>query len=274
MPCDCFSVFILGFFFTTITFAQQDLSVVPKRIVFENGTKRSHTIYLTNKGADTATYTLSYVHYKLDSLGGFKQIPRDSFPTPSEPYLRVFPKRVTLAPGETQIARLQLRNYSNLPQGEFRSHLLFRGLPKVFRRNPLQKKEDEGVGVKLVPVYGITIPNIVRKGNNTTELRFGDAKVYLNAEGKQTLDFTLFREGNMSVYGDIEVFFKPKSGAAKMLATIPGMGVYAENNKRILSMVVEGTLPNKTGEIVLRFISKEKATAKKVLASYTVPVAL
>ena len=54
-------------------FAQGDLMIYPKRIVFE-GAKRSQEINLANSGKDTARYVLSVVQIRMKEDGSFEQI--------------------------------------------------------------------------------------------------------------------------------------------------------------------------------------------------------
>ena len=90
------------FLFVSIPiFAQGDLSVVPRRVIFDNFNKRSETLYLTNRGSDSATYNISYLNYELDEYGQFREVPEDSVENPASKNFRVFPRRVTLAPNFT-----------------------------------------------------------------------------------------------------------------------------------------------------------------------------
>ncbi len=64
-------LFIFLISFTAV--AQGDLLITPKRIVFD-GAKRVEEINLANTGNDTATYTISFIQYRMDENGKFEQV--------------------------------------------------------------------------------------------------------------------------------------------------------------------------------------------------------
>ena len=64
-------LFIL--FFTTSLFAQGDLLITPRRVVFE-GNKRVEELNLSNTGTDTSTYNVSFVQYRMTEDGTFQEI--------------------------------------------------------------------------------------------------------------------------------------------------------------------------------------------------------
>ncbi len=103
-------------------FAQGNLMIFPSRVVFE-GNKRYEVLGLTNVRADTATYALSFVQYRMNENGEFEQVTEpDSGQLFADPYLRFFPRQVVLGPEETQSVRVQVRKPANLAAGEYRSH--------------------------------------------------------------------------------------------------------------------------------------------------------
>ena len=80
--------------------AQGDLLITPSRVVFE-GNKQKEEVSLVNMGKDTATYSISFIQYNMKEDGSFVLIDKpDSGQMFAEPYLRIFPRQVTLAPGE------------------------------------------------------------------------------------------------------------------------------------------------------------------------------
>ena len=90
--------------------AQGGLLLTPKRVVFE-GAKTSESINLANLGKDTARYVISLVEYRMKEDGGFEEITQqEAGQYSAEPFIRYFPRTVTLAPNEAQIIRLQRLN--------------------------------------------------------------------------------------------------------------------------------------------------------------------
>ena len=88
-------------------------------------------ISLANIGKDTATYSISLVQIRMTENGGFETITEaDEGQQFASPYLRFFPRSVTLKPEEVQTVKIQAVRTGGLAPGEYRSHLYFRATPK------------------------------------------------------------------------------------------------------------------------------------------------
>jgi hypothetical protein len=219
--------------------AQGNVLISPKRIIFD-GSKRSEELNLANIGNDTAIYAISWVQSRMKEDGSFARItepdPEQNF---ADKYLRFFPRTVTLAPGESQTVKVQITKSNELTEGEYRSHLYFRALPK---ETPLGEKEpvnDSGISVKIVPVFGISIPMIIRKGDNTTKIDLSDVSFQIEKDTMPTINMTINREGNMSVYGDIWVHHMSLQGKETRVGILKGLSVYTPNTLRHVSLFLE-----------------------------------
>lgn len=237
---------IIAFFslFESPLFAQGDLLIFPKRIVFEGTEERVQTVHLTNAGKDTATYKISYIQARMTDEGKIENIilpdPGQNFATP---FLRFFPKTVTIAPGKSQLVKIQLINISELKSGEYRSHLYFRAVPKihVLKKRKETDSEDTGVSISITPVLGYGMTNIIRAGepdinvqlSNLTFEKFNDSIPLLN------LKFT--RSGNRSAYGDISIEHISLNGKKTNVATVKGFAIYASNNLRKTKIKLKNT---------------------------------
>jgi len=219
--------------------AQGDLFVNPKRIVFE-GQKRSEEISLANTGNDTARYIISFVQIRMTSNGEFEQITQpDSGQYFADKYLRIFPRTVTLAPRETQIIKVQTYQKESLQAGEYRSHLYFRAVPKQKPAGePIQQEDSRNLSIKLTAVFGITIPTIIRVGDNNTQVSLSDIKLETAKGTKPTVSLTINRTGNMSVYGDININHITPSGQTTRVGFIKGISLYTPGKSRIIKVVL------------------------------------
>lgn len=231
-----FFSFFVPLFYCSGVKAQGDLFINPKRIVFD-GHKRAEEISLANIGNDTARYLISFVQIRLKENGEFEQIEKpDSGQYFAAQNLRIFPRTVTLGPKETQIIKVQLYQQEKLAAGEYRSHLFFRGVPLL---KPLatadEKKEQGNVTVKIIPVFGISIPVIIKVGQSDTKVMFSNLQFLPGTKPKVTL--TLRRKGNMSTYGDIDVTYVSLSGKLTKVGTMRGLAVYTPNLLR--NIVIE-----------------------------------
>ena len=220
--------------------AQGDLMITPRRLVFE-GNKRVQEINLANTGKDTAVYTISFVQYKMDEEGKFHPIDdTDSTQKFAHKNLRFYPRSVTLAPNEAQSIKVQLVKANELAPGEYRSHLYFRstGTPaKEEEKNTAAK--DSGITIRLTPLFGITVPTLIRVGTAEVTGKLTASKPSINAGNKPILDVVLLREGNMSLYGDLTVNHIAPDGKVSRVGYVRGIAVYVPNAKRNFHLPLE-----------------------------------
>ncbi len=220
--------------------AQGDLLLYPKRIVFE-GSKRSQTLNLANSGKDTGRYFVSVVQVKMNEDGGFETISNpDSAQHFADKNFRFFPRNVVLAPGEAQSIKIQLVNTNELQLGEYRSHIYFRAEAD---KKPLGEKEvvtdTSAIAVKVVAVFGISIPVIIRVGESATQVSLSDALLELSKDFEPSLKVTFHRSGNMSVYGDISVDHISPEGKVTRIGIAKGMALYTPNRVRYFNLLLD-----------------------------------
>src|SRR3546814_2488763 len=107
--------------------------------------------------------------------------------------------------------------------------MLFRAVPDVVPAVAAEAKPaGAGVSIALTPIYGITIPVIVRVGDLGAAAAIGEAWVSEGADGP-AFNFDLSRTGDRSVYGDIEV---TRPGIAEPLLVARGIAVSPEVTAR------------------------------------------
>ncbi len=220
--------------------AQGDLLISPLRIVFE-GSKKSQEINLANVGKDTATYVISVQNIKMNEDGSFEQIttpePGQNF---ADPFLRFFPRKVILAPNEAQVVKMQLVKTNELKPGEYRSHLYFRAVPEEKPLGEKTKKDSAAISIELKPIFGITIPTIIRVGDYDGNVSLADIAVAPNENKQPQLSFTFKRTGSMSVYGDITVDYVSPGGKSTQVKLVKGVGVYTPNAIRRFKVDLDG----------------------------------
>lgn len=245
-----------------LALAQGDLLITPHRVVLE-GNKQIEEIMVANIGRDSAFYSISLIEYRMDDDGGLHEITEPAAGEKfASPMLRYFPRSIELAPNESQVVRLQVRRTPNAEEGEYRSHLYFRALPK---QEPLGEgastKDSTSIGIQLVPIYGISIPAIVRIGNLSASCSISNITLD-QAEGKApTLKLVLNRQGNKSVYGDITVDYVAPGKEKINVGIIRGIAVYTPNTIRRVSIPLtppEG-IDLKGGKLVIRYVDSNEA---------------
>ena len=235
------AVFLMTFFlFSTSGFAQGDLMIMPKRLVFD-GSQRSQEISLANTGSDSATYAISIVQYKMTESGNFEEVtePEEGQRFATD-FLRYYPRQVVLGPNEAQTVRLQLTRTGNLEQGEYRSHIYFRAVEKQTALGEEDQNEAEGISINIKTVFGISIPVIIREGASTTTIELSGLELNRDPENP-VLSLVINRTGNMSVYGELSVQHISPEGLKTEIGKVKGLAVYTPNTKREFSFKLQNT---------------------------------
>ncbi|MDX2443532.1 MAG: hypothetical protein QNK30_06995 [Bacteroidales bacterium] len=250
------SIIALTFLIPFNTIAQGNLLVTPRRVVFD-GSKRSITLNLANIGSDTATYAISLVQIRMTKEGAFETITE---PDPGQNFadknLRYFPRSVTLPPNEAQVVKVQLMKANQLSPGEYRSHFYFRSVPKV---NPLGEEQvvadTTAISVQLTPVFGITIPAIIRKGESNTKVSLSNLSLKDVEDNNPAFSMQFNRTGNFSVYGDLTVDHVSPQGITTRMGLANGIAVYTPNTERSFQFKLsnESGVNLKSGKLLVRF---------------------
>jgi hypothetical protein len=213
-----------------------DLLVAPTRVVFEGS--RGTEVILNNIGSEEATYRISLELRRMNKDGELIEI-AEADATEQEKLalslIRFAPKRVTLTPDQPQSIRvgIQPEPMSTLADGEYRVHMLFRAIPKVAAVTAPTEKA-EGVQIKITPIYGVTIPLIIRKGSSSATAAINNARV-IRDNGRSMLAFDMTRQGDKSVYGNVYI---SKPGQSEPVWASKGIAIYPETNERQVNLPI------------------------------------
>jgi hypothetical protein len=158
---------------------------------------------------------------------------------------------VTLAPHEPQSIRIAARPPQGLPDGEYRVHLLFRAVPPA---TPIAANNGEpvkGLHLELIPIYGVTIPVIVRLGN--LQATAGISNVELEKkDGREEIGLDLNRSGTRSTFGEVLVL---KPGVKDPIAIQKAVAVYTELGTRHVSIPIdENYKGDLSGPVTVQYI--------------------
>lgn len=224
------------------TMAASQLMITPTRIVFSEKMRKA-SVTIINNGDSTGTYRISMVNKRMNVNGGFEDVkeaaPGELF---SDKMIRFSPRQVVLEPGKTQVVRLGLRKPSDLKDGEYRSHMLFRAIPEDIGQSVKALADPSaGVTVSLTAIVGISIPVIVRHGQTNADVAIASAKYLPRQEGEDSssLAIELKRSGNQSVYGDFLAEFITSEGERKVISQVNGVAIYAPGTIRRLRLPVK-----------------------------------
>lgn len=267
LPAVFLFLVIFSCFCPLINYAQGDLLITPKRVVFE-GSSKTEQLNLANIGKDSATYQISFIQIRMNEDGKFEKINQpDSGQFFADKNLRFFPRTVTLAPNEAQTVKVQLVRYNDLAPGEYRSHLYLRASPV---QKPLGEEivanKDSVLSVRLTPIFGISVPVIIRKGVSSATVLITKAAWMLQNDSTPGLSMTFARSGNMSVYGDVVVNHISPKGKTTQVGIIKGLALYTPNTTRNFRMALDNSkdIDYHSGKLVLLY--SDQSSRAKILA--------
>lgn len=259
----------LSAFAATAMAGPGDLLVSPVRVTFE-GRDRVAELTLVNKGDAPANYRISFVNRRMNDDGSFEAI---EAPTDgelfSESMVRYAPRSVSLAPNAPQTLRLMLRKPTELAEGEYRSHLHLAAVPDDAGSASVEAASGnaDGISIQLKPIYGVTIPVIVRHGALSADAEISALSFAPSTDGAGELTLRLERNGTKSLYGDLELL---AAGSDKVVASMRGLAVYTPNTFRdvTFSIPAEAAAEIRGRPIEVRFADRGRENSG-ILASAT-----
>jgi P pilus assembly chaperone PapD len=216
--------------------AQGDLLVAPTRVIISGG--GTSEVILSNIGSKPATYRIALELRRMlpdGDLDDIEQANANGTEQAALGMIRYAPRRITLAPGAPQSVRISARPGADLPDGEYRVHMSFRAIPDAV---PVEASEagdpGQGLQIRLQPVYGVTIPVIVRKGQLEAAATIANPQVVREGSGT-FLKLDLTRKGARSVYGELAVIAR---GVKEPVFLARGIAVYPELERRSVELQV------------------------------------
>ena len=230
--------------------AQGDLLVAPTRVVINNG--GSAEVVLSNIGTQPATYRISAELRRMSEDGDFTEV-SEAEANPAEKaalaMITFAPRRITLLPGQPQSVRIAVRPPEGLTDGEYRVHLNFRAIPPALKPEEAAATPATGLSIKLIPVYGITIPVFLRRGRLEGGASLANPHL-VKSEAGAYLELDMNRTGQRSVYGELV----GKSSRGDVLFNLRGIAIYPEVTHRKVQIPVPAeTLAKLKGPVKVEY---------------------
>jgi hypothetical protein len=236
-----------------------NLNISPKRVVFDPQT-RSTTVYIFNRGSEPATYAIDLVDRAMTADGQIRAVSEVAKTADSAVAARVksaksmlvfSPRRVTLAGGGSQVVRLQVLRPGDLPPGEYRSHLTVTELPAEntgLTAEQAATGENGQLSVVINALFAISIPIIVRQGPPDIRAAIDGVSYAVRAAGPSApagapaktgvVTLQLIRQGDSSIFGDIEVRALKNGKPDQVIGGLRGIGVYPEIDRRSVEVTL------------------------------------
>ena len=222
-----------------------DINLFPKRVVIDDRA-RIASVGLYNRAIAAGEYEITVSDMAMQRDGHLVDLATVTDPAargavrPASSFLRWSPRHVTLPGSEAQMVRIMARVAPDLPPGEYRSHFTVVSVPPETGGTSIDEaagaQSEGGIGVRIVPRFGISIPVIVRVGETTLTAGLKDFALVAQPSGARALALTITREGTRSAFGDITI---TAPGAKKPLAEIKGIGVYTEIPERTVQVAID-----------------------------------
>jgi len=229
-----------------------DLLVAPTRVVLDG--RKGAEIILNNIGEEPATYRVSIEWRRMTEDGGLVDVENPTADDQKAADMVVYaPRKVVLAPHSPQAIRVRAIPPAGIADGEYRVHLLFRAIPPS---NPVVQpaaavQEEKGLKFQLTPVYGVTIPVIVRLGNLQAAAEIKNVRLD-HKDGKSLVDMDISRSGQRSTFGEIRVF---KAGVKNPIAFQKAVAIYTEIGVRHVSLPLDDAYKAAgPGEVTVQYV--------------------
>lgn len=229
------------------------LFITPTRLVFE-GRQRAATVTFLNQKDTPKTYRLFWRDKKQGPDGKFvDMLEGDDVPWSAKSLIRYSPRQVTVEPQESQVVRFALRKPKDLPEGEYRSHLV------IEEQEPPKGEDDLGgdaIGVKINMLYSYTMPILVVHGKQKVDVKVRDFDTY-RSEGREWIAEALFENsGGTSALGILRLEWEGPEGT-EVLAEGGSVNIYLPQRRRKISLKYQR--PNTPGRLRMAYYEDRHA---------------
>ncbi|HEU0015666.1 MAG TPA: hypothetical protein VFQ45_18460 [Longimicrobium sp.] len=203
------------------------VTVTPAAVYIDHRV-RNGTITLYNTGTTPENVVISFAfgYPKSDAAGEVSVALVDSAPEgePSAvPWLRAFPRRLTLEPGARQVVRILAEPPASLGDGEYWARVV---VTSSGPQPPVEQQGAERVSIALTMQTQIINPVIYRKGAVSTGVAVRAQAAAPAANGARLL-LDLAREGNAAFLGRVRAQLVAPNGDV-LAETEHYMAVYRE----------------------------------------------
>lgn len=209
------------------------LLVAPTRIVLSED-QRVATVTLRHIGTREGRYRLSLIFNRMKPDGSMEEVTNPTAEErPAMKLVRFAPSVAVLQPNVEQIARIMLIPKKDIPDGEYRAHLLFDPTEDTERDvvGGTKKNDGKSIGMRLEANMSVAVPVFVRYGEVSVQPEMSNFKLSSAKGGAPAISFDLASRGNGFLRGDLEVFFNPKGQDPILVGLVRGLPSYLSFRK-------------------------------------------
>lgn len=237
------------------------LLIYPTQVLFE-GRSRSAEVMLTNQGDAIGTFETSWMEMGMRPEGILQK--RDADEWSIQPYIRYSPRRVTLAPGESQVIKIALRPDSTAAEGEYYTHLRILTLNQedLDAEEPDQPTAGQA-GVNIRARSAVAIPIIWRNSDARPEILIESAHL---EPLEHQVTVRVRRDGLLSARAYLHVYDERLDGTLRSVGGPVQVVIYPNLDTRDMHIPIRGSVElTDAARVVLSM--DEFVTAETTLAS-------
>ncbi len=206
------------------------VTVSPNAVYIDHRT-RSGTLTLYNQGTLPEEIELSFAFgYPRSDEAGNISVQLDSVAPAGEPsvvpWLRAFPRRLRLEPGQRQVVRIMVSPPAGLAEGEYWGRIRIHA---TGGQPPIEQALDANITTSVSVAMEIVAPVNYRNGTMRTGVQVAGSRARATAEGAE-LVLDMERQGNAAFVGQVRARLLDPSG--RVVAEVnDGVAVYRKLRK-------------------------------------------
>jgi hypothetical protein len=232
-------------FLMDVSPAFADILISPRRAILTDAARHA-VLSLHNPGTIARTYSLKWVERRLTESGTLIDVKEGENPRSIAGMVRFAPRRVVVAPGQTQTVRLDYQPPAELVAGEYRSFLRIGQEPLANGNSgtPVASGEQDGMTFRVDALLSFSVPVFVRHGQGSgtaaiTAIAPTLVKQETGGKDESALQVTLTRSGEFSTYGRLVVYQQLNANApVEEISQVEGVAMYVEvkGTKRVINL--------------------------------------
>jgi fimbrial chaperone protein len=216
-----------------------DMMISPTRVLMDDANP-STMLTLRNPSDGSRSYRLSWQDKRASEGGGYSMIEEGEQWPSAKGMVRHSPRQITVGPGENQTVRFSWRPPADLPNGEYRSHLLLQVIPDISEPTSTINADGprDGIGIQVFMQMSFSIPVVVRHNTQTPKVSISDIKAVPSKDTEHMrLAMTFDRVGNASSYGRVVVEMQRNSDSpVEKIGEYKELSIFHELGKRRIAI--------------------------------------
>ncbi len=221
--------------------ARADMMISPTRVLMDDE-HRAATLILRNPSNGPRSYRLRWEDKRAKADGGYDMINEGEAWPSAKGMVRHSPRQITVGPNENQTVRFSWRPPADLPEGEYRSHLLLEVIPDISEPTSTfgTTTTKDGIGVQVHMQMSFSIPVVVRHNTQTPKVSIGDVRVIPATKGKDAhLAISFNHAGKASSFGRVVVEMQRDADSpVELIGEYRDLSIYPELDQRKISVAL------------------------------------